>query len=152
MGVELTLYTIGYESLEPKQFVSALAAHGIDAVIDVRERASSRNAGFNKSALAAALAAQGIAYYHVRSLGCPSAIRYRYREDGDQQAYQSALGAHLDTQTPALQQVADLLATHRCALLCLEADPAQCHRSLVAARIVGIVAGPVRVEHLRPAT
>ncbi len=148
--MERTLYTIGYEGLEPDSFVAELVAHGVDAVIDVRERASSRKRGFSKTALSSCLAAHGIAYYHLRSLGCPAAIRYRYRANGDRDAYVQALMAHLDAQAPSLQQVVELMARHTCALLCLEADPAQCHRSLVAARVAEIASEPVRVEHLRP--
>ena len=146
----VSLFTIGYEGLDPNQFLAQLIASGIGVVIDVRERASSRKPGFAKSALAEALAAHDIKYLHFRSLGCPKAIRYRYREDGDWAVYSDAYRAYLRTQTASLSELARLAAAQTCVLLCFEADAMRCHRRYVAARAAEQVRERVNIEHLTP--
>jgi uncharacterized protein (DUF488 family) len=48
-----------------------------------------------------------------------------------------------------LEALADLVRSgRRVCLLCFEADPAHCHRSMVAAALGALV--PVRVTHLMP--
>ncbi|HRO02945.1 MAG TPA: DUF488 domain-containing protein, partial [Terricaulis sp.] len=62
------LWTIGYEHVGPADFVAALKAAKIKTLIDVREIANSRRAGFSKKALMASLSEAGIAYVHLKAL------------------------------------------------------------------------------------
>jgi hypothetical protein len=54
------LFTIGYEGVELKDFITALKAAGATVLLDVRELPISRRRGFSKNALKAALAEAGI--------------------------------------------------------------------------------------------
>lgn len=126
------LSTIGYEGLNIDGFVSLLHTHGIETVVDIRELPLSRKPGFSKKALADALDRSGLGYVHKVSLGCPKAIRNRYREDGDWGGYTTAFLEHLAKQNAAIDELWDLAKSSRCVLLCYEADYRHCHRSMVA--------------------
>lgn len=126
------VFTIGYEGRQPDELIAMLRAHRVDRLIDVRERPSSRRKGFSKSALRDALAAAGIDYVHVRAAGNP--LRHRHDDRGDLLA---AYTAHLDGVPEAVAELAAAIDGHRAALLCVERDPASCHRSILAGRLRG---------------
>jgi uncharacterized protein (DUF488 family) len=75
----MTVFTIGYEGLNVDTFMSLLAQHGIETVVDVRELPLSRKTGFSKKALTNALNPSGVEYVHMVNLGCPKPVRDRYR-------------------------------------------------------------------------
>ena len=128
----VTLYTIGYEGRSLQDFIADLRGSGIALLADVREAPVSRKPGFSKSALAGALHGVGIAYRHLRALGCPKPIRDAYKEDGDWVRYTRAFMRHLDQQPQAVNELAVLAAAQPTALLCYEADFNRCHRTYVA--------------------
>lgn len=126
------LFTIGYEGRALDELIAALAAHRVDRVIDVRELPLSRRRGFSKTPLAAALAAAGIEYVHLRQAGNP----YRRLKDTvDRGELLARYRVHLRGARTVVPEVAEAVRGHRAALLCYEADPATCHRSLLAPRI-----------------
>jgi uncharacterized protein (DUF488 family) len=143
----MMVFTIGYEGTSPREFLSKLRTAEVTTVVDVRELPLSRKHGFSKTALSEALAIAGIGYMHMRELGCPKEIRVRYRNDGDWTAYTSAFLRYLGTQKASVAELATLCGTTSVALLCYEADPAQCHRTYVAQAVVR--AGGGRVAHIR---
>jgi uncharacterized protein (DUF488 family) len=128
----MTIYTIGYEELNIDGFISLLAEHGIDTVVDVRELPLSRKPGFAKKALANHLNLSGYEYIHMGDLGCPKPIRDRYREDGNWKRYTEGFLKHLKSRQEAVEELASLAASSKCVLLCYEADANFCHRSMVA--------------------
>jgi len=128
----MTVFTIGYEGLDIDRFVALLAAHDIDTVVDVRELPLSRKPGFSKKALAGTLNVSGLEYVHMVELGCPKPVRNRYREDGNWQRYTKGFLKHLKAQKAAIAELAHLVSSSNCALLCYEADFNVCHRSMVA--------------------
>jgi uncharacterized protein (DUF488 family) len=138
--------TIGYEGATPDALLSALRGAGIETLVDVRALANSRRPGFAKGALSAALEAAGIGYLHLRALGTPAEGRAAVRA-GRPAVMRRIFAAHLagDEAQAALANLSDLARRQLVCVLCLEADPAQCHRTLVA-QAVGL---PVR--HLHPA-
>ena len=140
-----TLCTIGYEEATPPRLLAALREAGVTTVVDVRALANSRRPGFAKRALSAALAEAGIGYLHLPALGTPAAGRQAVRE-GRPEARRRVFTAHL-AGTEAQAALAGLAARARqepLCLLCLEADPRRCHRTLVA-EAVGL-----EVRHLTP--
>ena len=141
-----TLFTFGYEGLAIGAFVARLQAAGIDTVLDVRELPLSRKPGFSKAALAEALRRAGIGYAHLSALGCPKAIRHRYRADGNWPAYVEAFGAYLAAQSESVAALARQSAATRACLVCFEADFNRCHRSLVGREVARL--GGVEVVHL----
>ena len=112
-------------------------------------RSQSRRRGYSKTALELALKDPGIGYRHLRALGTPPAIRKASKLDKDFAALKAGYTPHLATQGAALDELEALAARERGALLCYEADPQECHRSLIAGRlqVLGLVGN---VEDLTP--
>jgi uncharacterized protein (DUF488 family) len=126
------LWTIGYESLWPDALVAELEAAGVQRVLDVRLRPQSRRPGMSKTKLGLKLAEHGIAYEHRRELGTPLKIRGLYRA-GHREEAAAAYRAHAATAAADdLDALAGEVGRVRTALLCLEANPAGCHRRVVA--------------------
>lgn len=132
------IFTIGYEQATQAQVIGALKAAGVKLVIDVRAVAASRRAGFSKSILAASLKDEGLDYIHLKPLGTPKAGREAARA-GRTEEMHDIFEAHLaePEAVVALADAADLAQKRPCALLCYEADPAQCHRRILTDRLAG---------------
>lgn len=128
----MTVFTIGYEGLDLNQFMSLLAEHDVETVVDIRELPLSRKPGFSKTALAKVLNLSSLEYVHMVALGCPREVRDGYRADGDWNRYTMGFLNHLKTQKEAIAELAELAESSTCALLCYEADFRFCHRSMVA--------------------
>ncbi len=142
------LATIGYEHASVPGFLAALTRAGVEVLVDVRAVASSRRKGFAKTALAANLETVGIDYLHLRGLGTPAEGRKAARA-GDHATLERIFAEQLTTieARDGLMALADLVATGRKAcLLCLEANPEHCHRSMVAAALDRAL--PIQVENL----
>lgn len=139
-----TLWTIGYERLAPDALVAELKAAGVERVLDVRFRPQSRRPGMSKTKLGALLASHGIAYENRRELGTPPEIRSLYRGGATRRAAE-AFRAHVESA--AADELALLagelvaVGAPRTALLCLEAEPAHCHRRVVAESLSARVEG-----------
>ncbi len=142
----MNVYTVGYEGLELEGFLRQLRRAGIKMLVDVRDLPLSRKRGFSKTALAEGLGGAGMSYLHVRSLGCPKAIRDQYRADGDWKAYTAAFLKNLRKQSQAVRELADLCENQPAALLCYEADAALCHRTYVARAVAAV--SSVSVMHI----
>lgn len=128
----MRLFTIGYEKLLPDALVAELEAAGVRRLIDVRFRPQSRRPGMSKTRLGQRLAEHGIAYEHRRGLGTPPDIRWYYKHgqvaEGERRFRVHIAGSEaLEVLTAELRAGAPPTA-----LLCLEADPAECHRRVVA--------------------
>lgn len=145
----MKVFTIGYEGLDIDAFMSLLAEHGVDTVVDIRELPLSRKAGFSKKALASVLNISGLEYVHMVALGCPKAVRDRYREDGNWKRYTDGFLKHLKSQKAAIDELSELAVSSNCVLLCYEADFNFCHRSMVANAVRD--AGGADVEHITAA-
>jgi uncharacterized protein (DUF488 family) len=142
------ILTVGHSNRSLDQFLALLAAHGIEAIADVRRHpASRRHPHFSGARLAASLAAAGIAWHHLPELG-------GLREPGadsphialEERAFRGyADHMALDEFARGLAALVGLAAARRTAAMCAEADPANCHRSLLADLL--IVRGHA-VEHI----
>jgi uncharacterized protein (DUF488 family) len=145
-----TLATIGYQGATVADFLDALRDAKIELLVDVRAVVSSRRPGFAKTALAANLAKAGIDYLHLRGLGTPAEGRAAARS-GHHEEMRAIFAEHMKTEQARddLERLVEIVrGGRRVALLCFEADPAHCHRSIVADAVKRRV--PVRIEHLRP--
>ena len=142
----MKLYTFGYEGLDLDTFIDRLQEAGIRQLVDVREYPLSRKKGFSKNALSAALVAHGIGYVSMTVLGCPKAIRQRFKLDGDWAIYERSFCRYLKTQADAVRELARAAKRRTACLLCFEADYNRCHRSLVARAAVAF--GAPQLVHL----
>lgn len=127
-----TIFTIGYERLLPPELVAELEAAGVKRLIDVRFRPQSRRPGMSKTRLSELLGAHGIAYEHRRELGTPADLRWLFHAGRVEEAATAFL-AHIEQAAPdALDALArELEHAPPTVLMCLEADPAGCHRRVL---------------------
>jgi uncharacterized protein (DUF488 family) len=133
------IYTIGHSTRPAEVFVSMLLAHGVKPLVDVRTIPKSRhNPQFNGDALEATLAQSGIRYVHEPDLG---GLR-KPRPDSMNLAWRNtSFRGYADyMQTPAFEAAVDRLAARAdeapTAIMCAEAVPWRCHRSLVADALI----------------
>ncbi len=144
--------TVGHSNRELPEFLNMLRAHGVNLVIDVRKMPGSRkHPQFDRDMLAQALDETGIGYTHLSNLG---GLRRR-RPDSPNAGWKNAsFQGYADyMQTPeftqGLQQLFERAQGNRAALMCAEAVPWRCHRSLIADALV--VRG-ISVEHILSAS
>ena len=145
-----TLATIGYENATVPRFLDALKEAGVELLVDVRAVASSRRPGFAKTKLAENVGSVGIEYLHLRGLGTPADGRAAARA-GRHEEMRAIFMEHMETSEAQdeLERLAELVRSgRRVCLLCLEADPTHCHRSMVAEALQALV--PVKVQNLAP--
>ncbi|HKV01830.1 MAG TPA: DUF488 domain-containing protein [Ktedonobacteraceae bacterium] len=130
-----TIYTIGHSTRSIEQFLGLLKAHNIEELVDVRTVPQSRhNPQFGKEELAAALQQAGIGYMHLGKLG---GLRQSSKDSINLGWQNSSFRGFADYMaTPEFQQGLDELKTiaekKRVAIMCAEAVPWRCHRSLIA--------------------
>lgn len=143
------IWTIGYERVGVPDFVTALKAAKIRTLVDVREVANSRRAGFSKHVLAASLAEANVGYIHMKALGTPKAGREAARR-GDTKTMRRIFEARLaepESQL-ALAEAAELASKGRVCLMCLEHDWRICHRNILARHLEAEFG--VKPTHLLP--
>ena len=101
-------------------------------MIDVRFRPQSRRPGMSKTRLGDMLGEHGIAYEHRKALGTPPDLRHDFHAGRIEQARAAtARTSRRPRPTRSTQLAGELERGPRTALLCLEADPAGCHRRVV---------------------
>ncbi len=134
-STDLNLATIGHSTHPIEDFLHIFQAHGIRLLVDVRTIPKSRrNPQFNSETLAASLHAAGIEYRHLPGLG---GLRHP-RSDSPNTAWRNAsFRGYADyMQTPEfaenLARLIDLASKTPTAIMCAEAVPWRCHRSLIA--------------------
>ncbi|HEV7702705.1 MAG TPA: DUF488 domain-containing protein [Gemmatimonadaceae bacterium] len=145
-----SLATIGYQGATPDGFRRALEKAEVELLVDIRAVASSRRPGFSKTKLAAGVEDVGIGYLHLRALGTPADGRAAARA-GKHAEMRVIFLAHMATPDAqaALADLAEIVrGGQRVCLLCFEADPAHCHRNIVAAQLADVV--PLEIVHLFP--
>jgi uncharacterized protein (DUF488 family) len=132
----LTVYTIGHSTRTQADFIALLRHYGVATLVDVRKMPRSRNnPQFNREELATALPRAGIAYAHLPRLG---GLRRGLGEASPNSGWRNAsFRAYADyMQTPdfalGLDELHAIAATGPVALMCAEAVPWRCHRSLIA--------------------
>jgi uncharacterized protein (DUF488 family) len=135
----LVIFTIGHSTRPIEEFIGLLRVNGVEQLIDIRTIPKSRhNPQFNSETLAAALGAAGIRYTHLKELG---GLR-RAQADSVNLGWRNASFRGFADYMQAEEFAAGLarairLAEERpSALMCAEAVPWRCHRSLVADALV----------------
>jgi uncharacterized protein (DUF488 family) len=141
------IFTIGYEGTTVPEFIAALRKAGVQRVIDVRALPLSRRPGFSKTALRGALAEGEIEYVHLRALGTPAEGRAAARA-GRHADLERIYAGQLELPEAMAQsaQMLELAREKPSALMCVERDPAHCHRTL----LLDAVAADAEVIDLYP--
>jgi uncharacterized protein (DUF488 family) len=130
-----TIFTIGHSNRTAEAFLALLRAHRIERVADIRTiPRSRRNPQFNRDALRARLRARRVAYRHLPALGGLRHPRADSRNRGWRNASFRGFADYMETTEFAagLERLIGLAREKRTAMLCAEAVPWRCHRSLVA--------------------
>lgn len=131
---QITIFTIGHSTHSISDFIDILKAHEIGLLIDVRTIPKSRhNPQFNRDEFEGSLKENGIGYLHTPGLG---GLRHT-KKDSLNTAWRNAsfrgFADYMQTKdfVEGLQRLIDLAGEKRLAIMCAEAVPWRCHRSLI---------------------
>ena len=142
------LFTIGHSTRTLDDFISLLKREGVSHLVDVRAfPTSTRYPHFNQSNLSASLAENGIRYTHFPALGG----RRKVRRDSHNTLWRNAgfrgYADYMETRefSNALEDLLAIASSESTAIMCAEAVPWRCHRSLISD---AAVAKGLRVYHI----
>lgn len=147
-GSDPLIFTVGHSRRPLQEFIELIRAHDVQVVMDVRTVPRSRhNPQFNRETFPDALGAAGIGYEHVAALGGFRRASPASPNSGWRNASFRGYADYM--QTPAfaasLARLIERSKSQRVVLMCAEAVPWRCHRSLIADALV--VRG-IRVEEI----
>ena len=126
--------TIGHSTRTLEEFIALLEAHAVSRVVDVRTVPRSRhNPQFNKASLPRSLKKAGFGYVHLPGLG---GLRHAKADSPNVGWRNASFRGYADyMQTPEFEQsleaLIELAKQERIAIMCAEAVPWRCHRSLI---------------------
>ncbi len=132
---QLTLWTIGHSTRTTEKFLELLTAHGIEVLVDVRTYPGSRRyPQFNKAELQDSLMQSKIEYKHEPRLGGRRAPRADSHNTAWRNAQFRGYADHMETDEfkSGVEDLLELAADKRVAVMCAEAVWWRCHRSLLA--------------------
>lgn len=140
--------TIGHSTRTLEDFIEMLKAHRVELLVDVRTiPRSRRNPQFNRETLPAALKKAHIGYRHMKELG---GLRHARRDSPNTAWRNASFRGYADYMLEpefdvALDRLIGLAAEKRTAVMCAEAVPWRCHRSMIAD---ALLARGIPVEHI----
>jgi uncharacterized protein (DUF488 family) len=140
--------TIGHSNRPLDEFLEMLGAHNVECVVDVRTIPRSRhNPQFNSDALENSLREAGIGYVHKKVLG---GLRHAAKNSINMGWRNASFRGFADyMQTPefdaAVAELIEFARGKRCAIMCAEAVPWRCHRSLISD---ALIVRRIGVEHI----
>ena len=143
-----TVFTIGHSTRSFDELVRLLRAHGVERLVDVRTIPRSRhNPQFNRETISKALRNRRLSYRHMKSLG---GLRHAHRDSTNTGWRNASFRGYADyMQTvpfkEALEKLIQLVRQKSTAIMCSEAVPWRCHRSMIADALV--IRG-IPVEHI----
>ena len=129
------VYTIGHSTLPLETFITRLKTFGVQRIVDVRTIPRSRhNPQFDRTTLPQAVRRAGIGYIHMKGLGGLRHARADSINTGWQNASFRGYADYMQTEEfqHSLQRLYGMARQKTIALLCAEAVPFRCHRSLIA--------------------
>ena len=129
------ILTIGHSTRPIGEFIRLLRAHRVERLVDIRTVPESRhNPQFGRAPLATALRSTGIEYTHLAGLGGLRQPRRDSVNSGWRNTGFRGYAHYMQTADfeRSLEQCIDLAKDGQIALMCAEAVPWRCHRSLVA--------------------
>ncbi len=140
---EPLLFTVGYQGRTVKALVQRLREAGVTRVLDVRFSPASPKPGFSGPALRRAMERAGLEYRGLPEVGNP----FREEAAADLAGALARYRAHLAERPHLLPVVLEAAAGARTALLCSEANPSRCHRSVLAEALAAAAPG-LRIVNL----
>ena len=146
------MMTIGHSNRPLEELIAMLQAHGVDLLVDVRTVPKSRyNPQFNAENLPAPLRQAAIEYRHMPEL---RGLRHARKDSINTGWRNNSFRGYADyMQTPEFDAAIDTLLQaaqgRQAAVMCAEAVPWRCHRSLIAD---ALSARGIPVDHIMSAT
>jgi uncharacterized protein (DUF488 family) len=134
-----TLYTIGHSTRSGDEFLAILRAFAIELVADIRTvPRSRRNPQFDQAELQRSLAEQHIQYVHLPALGGLRRARKDSINTGWQNASFRGYADYMQTAefASAIEDLIPLAKAMRTVIMCAEAVPWRCHRSLAGDALI----------------
>jgi uncharacterized protein (DUF488 family) len=132
----MRLYTIGHSTRTLDELVETLRSVGVDLLVDIRAIPRSRHTPqFNRESLSTELPRRGIRYQHMQALGGLRKPRPDSRNTAWRNASFRGFADYMESPefAAALDELRALAGDGRsAAIMCAEAVPWRCHRSLVA--------------------
>ena len=128
------IFTVGHSTRSAAEFVALLKAHRIELLVDVRTIPRSRhNPQFNRETLPETLRRAGIEYLHLGELGGLRKAREDSANTGWRNLSFRGFADYMQTTEfeNGLVRLLDAAGTRRVAVMCAEAVPWRCHRSLI---------------------
>ncbi len=147
-GANTILWTVGHSTRTIEAFIGQLSGFEVELLVDVRTvPRSRRNPQFNTDSLPVALDPAGIVYRHEPDLGGLRKPRKDSPNSGWRNAGFRGYADHMHTDrfVTAIDALRVLLADRRCTVMCAEAVPWRCHRSLIAD---AMIVRDVEVRHI----
>ena len=133
------IFTIGHSTRPIEDFIALLKAHEIKLLVDVRTIPRSRhNPQFNRDTLPESLHAAHIEYHHMPALGGLLHARKHCTNRAWRNLSFLGFGYYMETSEfkNGLANLIEESRTRRTAIMCAEAVPWRCHRSLIADALV----------------
>lgn len=134
------IYTVGHSTRSLDELLRLLRAHGVAQLVDVRSLPGSRRCPqFNRETMAPFLRSRRINYRHMKSLGGRRRpVRGREMNRGWRNASFRGYADYMQTGAfeKALGRLIAIARRRRTAILCAEAVPWRCHRSMIADALV----------------
>jgi uncharacterized protein (DUF488 family) len=130
-----SIFTVGHSTRQIDEFVELLQTHGVQEIVDVRSIPRSRyNPQFNADALKLALKRKQILYRHIKKLGGLRHAKTDSTNLGWRNASFRGFADYMATPEFALglETLIKIAARRKTAIMCAEAVPWRCHRSLIA--------------------
>lgn len=130
----MTIYTIGHSTRELDELVRILKKYGIQLLVDVRTVPRSRHTPqFNRDTLPEELKKEGIEYEHLPALGGLRKTKKNSPNTGWRNASFRGYADYMQTDDFAkgLKELTELACTQTVAIMCAEAVPWRCHRSMI---------------------
>ena len=144
--------TIGHSTRTAEEFIRLLKAHGVERLVDVRTVPRSRhNPQFNRDQLSPAMHRSRIHYRYMPGLG---GFRHARRDSTNTAWHNASFRGFADyMETPEfrsnLEDLIELAKRERIAVMCAEAVPWRCHRSMIGD---ALLARGIRVEEITSRT
>ena len=143
------ILTIGHSTRPIEEFIELPRAHAVTCLVDVRTVPRSRhNPQFNRDELAVSLRAAGITYLHCPALGGLRKTSAESINTGWRNTSFRGYADYMQTEEfrSAVDHLIELAVHDRLALMCAEAVPWRCHRSLIADALLvrGMVTEDIR--------
>ena len=115
------IFTLGYGGMSLDEFVEALRENGVETVVDVRRFPTSKTEDFRKERLRAELERRGFSYVHIEELG---GFRGGYRKYMRSRDFRRGL-----------ERLEEIARKSTSVIVCVEENPAWCHRRYIAERL-----------------